>query len=185
MKKIIYLLLTIVLAITCSSYVSNGNIEKKVNKNDSTILVKVDVKTPKYQKGDENIYLKLTEALESYIKVNESKFTLLEGIMQEEPISQLEQRCEDVNISSEELFKKARADTTINFWTQIVCLFVLGWGIYIFNTKVKEVPWENLLLILLFFLVSIYLIQEYVYTILSYFFNKDYDSIKQIINLIK
>jgi ABC-type multidrug transport system fused ATPase/permease subunit len=184
MKKILYILLAVTLAFVFSSY--TNNIEKSTTKD--TVLVKVDVKqSPRYQKGDEPIYKKLTEALESYIITNQSKQLLLEDYMQQESVSKLEILCQEVNITSDELFKKARADTVIRFWSNIttMVIFVLCLWFIITKSNNKIIPWQNIIIVSTLFIILIFLLKEYSYNILSYLFNSDYLKIKEIINLIK
>lgn len=187
MKKILYILLSAVLAIVFSSYTpAVDNIEKQTTKD--TVLVKVDVKqSPRYQKGDESIYKQMTQALESYVRLNESKQILLEDVMQEESTSVLEMICQDVGITSDELFKRARADTLIKFITSIVLIVLLGLGLYIIiqMSSSNHINWQNSVVVIVGYFILVYLLETHLYNTLSYIFNSNYLQIKEIITLIK
>lgn len=192
MKKIFYLLTTILLAITLSSYTSS-EVTSKVSKKDSVINVKVDVKTPTYQKGDEPTYKRYSNALEaitkaadSYTQVNESKMLLMEELIELDK-SKVEELCQDVGISPDELFKLAREDTALKFITTLLIIILLGSGLYFLITlsNKRNFAWQTGIIIMVTYTLGIYLLQYHIYNFLSYVFNHQYLEIKEIITLIK
>ena len=189
MKKFINLILVAILAIILSSFTNSPDIVKKVSNGNDTVTVKVDVKTPRYQKSDEDVLKKVPELLQQIISLEQSKQILLFEAMSEEIVQEnkVDRVCNDVGISRDELFKRARADTIIRFLTSSIIIVILLLGLFaIFNiTSNNRVGWQTSVILIIGYALAVFLFQNHLYNFLSFIFNGNYLQIKEILTLIK
>jgi hypothetical protein len=188
MKKIFYLILVAITSLILSSYIPQQNNSEKVTSKDSMFVkASVSVNVPSFKKGDENVYKALTKALESFTESNNAKLEFLKEVSKPEDLSRMEYLCMEVNITPDELFKKARADTMINFISTLLSIILLIWGTTIMINKSKDVaiPWSHLIIVAVFFITLTFFIKEYLGIILSFIFNNEYSTIKQVLEIIK
>lgn len=185
MKKLLYILLTAVFAITLSSY-TNQPSERRVANGD-TVLVKtsVNVNVPRYQKGDDALISKATEAMQELINQGDSRLLLMQDALASSS-TKVEELCISLNISSDELFKLARADTKIVFFTSIILSTLLILGLYkLFRySMTSNMNWQSAIIMYILFIVVIVLLQTHLYNILSYIFNSQYQDIVKFTKLI-
>lgn len=189
MKKLFFILISIILAITLSSFASSDQTEKKVKTtNGDTVLVKtsVNISVPKYQKADDILIERATGALDQLIELQRDRNLLVEGALLTDK-TKLDQICESINWTPDKLFKKARADTIIRFCTSVIIIILVVLGLYsVVKTSQKlSVTWQSSVVIAILLVIVAVLIHQHLYYILSYLFNSDYLKIKEIITLIK
>jgi hypothetical protein len=181
MKKLLYLILTAIFAITLSSYTT----DKKVATGDS-VLVKtsINVNMPRYQKGDDALITKATEVMQELVSQGDSRLLLMQDALSSSS-TRIEEVCIFLNISGDELFKKARADTLIRFITSLLIALLLISGVYyLFSYSRNSMNWQGTIVITIVFILTIILLQNHLYDILSYCFNRDYQNILNFTKLI-
>ena len=198
MKKLIYLIVTIISAILFSAFTfSNvskveGSI-KKANYTDTTIL-NVSVNTPS-SKVDKDLlthyYTVGVEAYEADIKAKEAYLIELSEINnQKDTFTTTSHRLREIikctGKNQDKLYKETRSDLSCKFWSYLIILLLFIWFISdIFNIhKVQLVDWRYQTIRFVLILIGIVLLNQELYYILSYIFNHGYLITQEIIKLI-
>lgn len=184
-KKAIYILLTIILSISISSYTISNIESKKVNTKDSSVSVNINVKS-QVPKFDESLYRDLRQLLQSTLELNQSKQIAIDQLLNmtpEESIPIIDQKCKAMGYTKDILFKRARADTSIRFWTSLLIISITLFTVYYFVTKsIKQnIDWKSTLIFSILILGSFALIAIHLQNIMSYIFNSDYMTMKELI----
>jgi hypothetical protein len=184
MKKLLYLILTAVFAITLSSYTVQPS-ERRVANGDSVLIkTNVSINVPRYQKGDDALITKATEVMQELVSQGDSRLLLMQDALNSSS-TKIEEVCIFLNITSDELFKKARADTLIKFITSLLIGLLLISGVYyLFSYAKNSMNWQGTMVITIVFTISVILLQNHLYDILSYCFNRDYQNILNFTKLI-
>lgn len=175
----------IIISTVLSSYTSPT--ESKINRNDSVITVKasVDVKVPKYQKTDEDVIKNATRAMDKLVTLQEDRNILTEAVLMNQ-LTKIEEICQQLNITPDELFKKARRDIIGQFIINLLILLLMIIGCYnIFKkTLQNQITWQNTIVLSVVFLSVLYISDKYLYQLYSFITNSNYLIIKEITNQI-
>ncbi len=186
MKKIFYILLTIILAVTVSSYTIPSTIDKNVKTGDS-INVSINVHQTKIPvpKSDD-LYDKLLKALDSNIEVNESKKLLIDKILQEDQqksTTSLDQLCIERGYDKSNVLKWANRDVNIRFISSLlVILFTVFIIIYFIQKSIRDkLDYKFVIIFSIIIFLGLYYINGQIQYILSYLFNHNYLTVKELI----
>lgn len=185
MKKILYVLLTIILAVTVSSY-TMPSIDKTVTKGDS-ISVNINVRQTKIpQPKTDVLYEKLLKALDSNTELNENKKVLIQKMIEEDKdqsISTLDRLCYERGYDTTKVLKLAEKEVNLKFIgsliTFIITLVVI---IYFIQKSIRDkLEWKIVLLFSIMILIGVYYVNSSFENILLYVFNHEYLTVKEII----
>jgi len=188
MKKIIYLILTIGSAFLLSAYTfptSNG----KYKINDTTKSVNINVTAKNVGPYELKTSTLLEECLKSTIDINKLKADFIKKANSEvtKTVEYLPSTKEIVlekyGIKKEFIVKRIRNDTLIK-WISIFIMFLIS-GIYLsYLYKDNKTDWKILLIKGFFMFIFLAICQLYLYYFLSYIFNNEFLTIKELINLL-
>lgn len=185
MKKIFYLILTILFIFLVSSYTS-PNMDKKVIPGDS-ISVNINVHQTKLQqpKSDE-LYTKLVTALDNNATLDLKKGALIDKIMQEDKqqsITTLDRLCSEKGVDTDTVIKEANRSVLLSFIGSLIIILFTGAVIILFIKKSirDKLDWKATIVLSLLILVGLYFINGQIQNILQYIFNSEYLTIKEII----
>ena len=183
MKKLLYLVITLVLYLAITSFTSkSASPTKSLKMSDSTKTLNVNVDA-KVIPAKENIKLNdlNKEYLESSIELNNMKLLLIEDLNNklsngiETPLTK-EQSLEKNGWTHDKIIKRIRADTTIRFVSNLLLVCLILFSIWFLGTKGDRLKLDlNVtIVILLFFLIVSTIIGIILPLLLSYIFNREY-----------
>ena len=185
MKKIFYLICTLLLAFVVSSYTS-PSIDKKVPVRDS-INVSINVHQSKsLQKQNDVLYENWLKELNSRTNLDNAKAKLMEKISDEwkqDSYTTLDKLCNQYEYGTVEVLKMARKEVNIKFWESLLSLIIsLAIVFYFIYKSIRDkLDWKLVLIFSIIIALTLFIINirlEYIY---SYIFNHDYLTIKELI----
>ncbi len=184
MKKIVYLLLTVITSFVLSSYSHPMSNKGKYKINDSTsVNISITAKNiGPYELKANDIF---TKACQSTIDANKLKTVILENLdkkSNEITPTRSEYILDKYGTNKNLIIKHIRNDILIKF---ISILLVIGLAIYLGKEIIKHKEnWRLALIQLVFISLFILILQLSLYYILSYIFNNEFLTMKELINLL-
>jgi len=189
MKKIIYIVLAIASAIIFSSYAYSTKEKVKISK-DSTSTVNINVTAKNIGPYELKAGNLLEECLKSTIDINKMKADFIKKAVEKPAItkeylpSTKEVILEKYGLgSSNFIVKRIRNDTLIK-WISIVIMFFAA-GLYLKALYVdNKIDWKIAIIRGFFMFIFLAICQLYLYYTLSFLFNNEYLTMKELINLL-
>jgi hypothetical protein len=183
MKKLLYLVITLVLYLAVTSFASqSASPTKSLKMSDSTKTLNVNVDA-KVIPAKENIKLNdlNKEYLESSIELNNMKLLLIEDLNEklsngiETPLTK-EQSLNKNGWTHDKIVKRIRSDTTIRFISNLLLVCLILFSIWFVGTKGDQYKLDLKvgILLLIFFLIASVILGIMLPLLLSYIFNREY-----------
>jgi hypothetical protein len=183
MKKLLYLVITLVLYLAVTSFASqSASPIKSLKMSDSTKTLNVNVDA-KVIPAKENIKLNdlNKEYLESSIELNNMKLLLIEDLNEklsngiETPLTK-EQSLNKNGWTHDKIVKRIRADTTIRFISNLLLVCLILFSIWFIGAKGDQYKLDLKvgILLLIFFLITSAILGVILPLLLSYIFNREY-----------
>jgi hypothetical protein len=183
MKKLLYLVITLVLYLAITSFASQStSLTKSLKMSDSTKTLNVNVDA-KVIPAKENIKLNdlNKQYLESSIELNNMKLLLIEDLNEklsngiETPLTK-EQSLEKNGWTHDKIVKRIRADTTIRFISNLLLVCLILFSIWFIGAKGDQYKLDLKvgILLLIFFLITSAILGIMLPLLLSYIFNREY-----------
>jgi hypothetical protein len=189
MKKIIYSIATIIFAFILSSFMYPNNSRTKYQVTDSTKSVNINVTAKNIGPYKLETNAKFMEALESTIEVNKHKLIVLKSL-EKEPIVEKEYLpttqeiiLQKYGLGNEKfIVKRIRNDTLI----KVLSILCMGLSVFLVIKRMKKSTDDWRLVLTKGFFIFISLAISYIvsYYILSYIFNNEFLTMKELINLL-